>query len=194
MSAAREILSLARSYGVTLKRQGRDTLRVRAPRKPPDDLLAELRAHKADLLALLAGPWSDEHDERAAIIEVDAGCPRAWAEGYARLCAMAPPGDVPEGRWQRFIDDCGHFLDDGWAGRAAALGWQSLDLFGCDRYKPFARIDCAGLLWLLKGYQLVALTANTAVIATSGGARQIFHPKALHEPNEVLAWELLPDV
>ncbi len=34
-------------------------------------------------------------DERAAIIELGAGVPRAWAEGYAALCAMPPTCWLP---------------------------------------------------------------------------------------------------
>ena len=95
--------------------------------------------------------WTDEHEERAAIIEYDGGAPRAWAEGFARLDPSKPPADMPQRRWLRFIDDCGRFLDDGGAGRAMALGWGPLDLFGCDRERPFARADHMGLLWLLNG-------------------------------------------
>ena len=83
--------------------------------------------------------------------------PRAWAEGLARLDPNNPPGDVPPRRWLRFIDDCGRFLDDGWASRAAELGWGPLDLFGCDRERPFGRVDHLGLLWLLKGCAIVEL-------------------------------------
>jgi hypothetical protein len=72
-------------------------------------------------------------------------------------------------RWLRFIDDCGRFIDDGWAAFAERLGWGPLDLFGCDRTKPCARIDRAGLLWLLNGRRLLALAADTAAIATASG-------------------------
>ena len=51
MSAA-ELLTRARAAGVELILNG-DRLRVRAPQRPPDDLLEALRAHKAELLALL---------------------------------------------------------------------------------------------------------------------------------------------
>jgi hypothetical protein len=68
-----------------------------------------------------------------------------------------PPCDTPRERWLQFIDDCGRFIDDGWASCTEALGWTPLDLFGCDRAKPFARIDRAGLLWLLDGRKLLAL-------------------------------------
>ena len=60
-------------------------------------------------------PWSDDEEERAAVIEYDGGAPRAWAEALARLDPNKPPGDVPPRRWLRFIDDCGRFLHGGWA-------------------------------------------------------------------------------
>jgi hypothetical protein len=58
----------------------------------------------------LSGDWTGAHDERAAIVELDGGVRRAWAESFALDCAQ-PPGDVPERRWRRFIDHCGAFLD-----------------------------------------------------------------------------------
>jgi hypothetical protein len=65
---------------------------------------------------------ADAEAERAAIIEYDGGAPRAWAEALARLDPANPPGDVPPVRWTQLIDDCGRFLDHGWAQRCAALG------------------------------------------------------------------------
>jgi hypothetical protein len=134
-------------------------------------------------------PWSDAEDERAAIVEHDGKVPRAWAEGFARLNPDRPPGDVPLKRWQLFVDDGGRFLDSPFCAVAAALGWGPLDLFGCDRDRPFARIDQAGLLWLLDGDRLVALSENTATIEKCTGARQTFRRKPI-EPGRVLAWEL----
>ena len=62
-------------------------------------------------------------EERAAVIEYDGGAPRTWAEALAQLDL---PADVPLARWQQFVDDCGRFLDLGWANRAEArLGWAS---------------------------------------------------------------------
>jgi hypothetical protein len=133
--------------------------------------------------------WSDSEKERAAIVEYDGDIPRAWSEGFARLDRDRPSADVPRHRWRRFVDDVGRFLDDQWADKAAALGWGPLDLFGCDRDGPFARIDQAGLLWLLSGDRLLALTENTATIATKTGERQTYRRKP-SEPGRVLAWEL----
>jgi hypothetical protein len=135
-----------------------------------------------------APAWSEAEEERAAIIEHDGGVSRAWAEGFARLHPDRPPGDVPLRRWRRFVDDVGLFLDK-WARYAAALGWGPYDLFGCDRDRPFARIDQAGLLWLLNGDKLIALSENTATIETRTGARQTYRRKPSGE-HRVLAWEL----
>lgn len=112
--------------------------------------------------------------ERAALIEDGARCPREWAEGYATLLTMMPPGDVPPGRWRQFLDDGGSFLDGDWPARAQALGWTAADLFGADRINPFARIDRAGLLFLLGGSRIVALSETTAVIENREGVRQSY--------------------
>jgi hypothetical protein len=54
---------------------------------------------------------------------IDGGAPREWAKALARLDPALAPADVPPQRWTQFIDDCGRFLNDCWAERAAALGW-----------------------------------------------------------------------
>jgi hypothetical protein len=136
-----------------------------------------------------APTWSEAEDERAAIVEYDGGVPRTWAEGFARLDRTRPPRDVPPQRWRRFVDDVGRFLDSEFCAPASALGWGPHDLFGCDRDRPFARIDQCGLLWLVNGDRLVALSENTATIETRSGARQIWRRKP-SEPGRVLAWEL----
>jgi hypothetical protein len=82
-------------------------------------------------------------EERAALIEHEGGIPREWAEGFARLDPNRQPGDVSLRRWRTFVDDIGVFLDGGWAATAAALGWKPEELFGCDRDRPFARLDTA---------------------------------------------------
>jgi hypothetical protein len=137
-----------------------------------------------------ASAWSDAEEERAAIVEHDGGAPRAWAEALARLDSAEPPGDVPARRWVQFIDDCGTFLAGGWSERAAAFGWGPLDLFGCDRERPFARIDRQGLLWLLDGNQVVDLHRDKAIIETTTGARQTYRRRPVEVGSVVLAWEL----
>ena len=148
--------------------------------------------HAPTLLANPAAVWDDAEEERSAIVEHDGGIPRAWAEGFARLHPDRPLGDVPRRRWQTFVDDWGRFLDGGWAGKAAALGWGPLDLFGADRDKPFARIDHAGLLWLLNGDKLIEIDRHKALIETRTGALQSYRRKPVAVGEMVLAWELEP--
>jgi hypothetical protein len=132
--------------------------------------------------------WPEAKEERAAIVEYDGGIPRVWAEGLARLNPDHPPVDVPPKRWLQFIDDIAIFLDR-WAACAATLGWGANDLFGCDGDRPFARIDQAGLLWILDGDKLRALSEHTATIETRSGARQTWRRRP-GGPGRVLPWEL----
>jgi len=134
------------------------------------------------------GTWREAETARAAIVQFDGGIPREWAEGFARLDPDYPPGDVPPCRWQRFVDDVGRFLDSPFCAVAAALGWGPHDLFGCDRDRPFAGIDGAGLIWLLNGDRLVALTHSTATVETRTGVRKTYRRRA-SGPERVLTWE-----
>jgi hypothetical protein len=201
-------LEAIRAAGGEVRLVAGQRLKIVAPVPLPDELIERARAAKPALLALLsqehvglavepAAAWPTEPaaaladaDERAEIIEYDGGAPREWAEARARLDPARPPADVPQLRWLQFIDDCGRFLDDGWAARAAALGWEPLELFGCDRKRPLARHDHAGLLWLLHGRCLLALTADAAIIETATGARQTYYRQPAGPRDVVLAWEL----
>jgi len=129
--------------------------------------------------------WTDAQEERAAIIQYDGGAPRAWAEAVARLDQTKPPSGVSPHRWQRFIDDCGRFLDGGWADKAAALGWGPLQLFGCDRKRPYY-VPHRGLLWEVNGGTVVDLRRDRAIIEIKGGARRSHSRVGCI----VLAWEL----
>lgn len=170
--------------------------------KAPLEQEAERRLTLASLAALAGGQaeslntepatdtWTDAEEERAAVIEHDGGVPREWAEGFTRLDRTKPPSEVPSQRWLRFIDDCRRFLDGGWAARAAALGWGPLHLFGCDRKRPFARLDHRGLLWEINGGRLIELHRDRAIIETASGARQSYRRQPLEVGRVVLAWEL----
>jgi hypothetical protein len=140
----------------------------------------------------VARDWSDTEEERASIVEYDGGIPRAWAEGFARLHPDRSPGDVPATRWVQFINDVGGFLDGPFCVGATALGWGPLDLFGSDRARPFAHVDKAGLLWMINGGRLIALTAQTATIERRAGIRHTYRRKP-GQLGQVLAWELEDD-
>jgi hypothetical protein len=132
--------------------------------------------------------WGKAENECAAIVAEGTDLPREWAEGFARLDPDRPRADVPPRRWVQFLGDVGRFLDSPFCAVARSLDWGPYDLFGCDRDRPFARIDQAGLLWLLDGNRLIALSANTATIETNTGTRQTFRRKP-NEPGRTLPWE-----
>jgi len=85
-----------------------------------------------------------------------------------------PPDDVPASRWRQFVKDVRAFAGSQWAEQATKLGWTGADLYGCDDLAPVARVDKMGLLWLLKGNRLIALSTDAAVIETRTGARQTY--------------------
>jgi hypothetical protein len=111
------------------------------------------------------------------------------ASELARLNPDEPPCNVPAGRWATFIADGQRFLTSSWVDRATALNWAALDLFGCDRNKPFARIDRMGLLWQIQGQRLLALSSESAVISTATGG-SLTYRRLPQLPGRVLAWQL----
>jgi hypothetical protein len=105
---------------------------------------------------------------------------------------MAPPPTYPARAWQQLITDAERFLDD-WAAQAAALGWPAWELFGCHCRAPWGRIQGMGLVLLLHGDQLAALTASEAVIRRPTGAHQTWRRRAadlLPAAERCLVWEL----
>jgi hypothetical protein len=81
------------------------------------------------------------------------------------------PAHVEAERWQQCVEDARRFLAS-WGDQAEALGWTSAELFGLHKppanphpsYSRLSRYDCTGLLWLLQGRRVVALTDDTAAI------------------------------
>ena len=191
-AAARVILQRLEELGAKVGRHG-DKLILRAgTTSVPKAILATIRERKTEVLqALSTDAARDEFEEPAALIEAGTKVPLAWLEGFARLNPDFPPADVPPRRWEQFVDDARRFLNGGFAERATALGWGALDLFGCDRDRPFARIDQAGLCWLIAGNRLMDLSQGAAIIETWTGARQAYRRKH-GELGRVPAWELAP--
>jgi hypothetical protein len=81
------------------------------------------------------------------------------------------PEFVPVDRWQFAVEDGRRFLAR-WGEQADALGWTARDLFGLDTppakphpsYSRLSRYDATGLIWLLRGRPVIALTEATAAI------------------------------
>jgi len=79
------------------------------------------------------------------------------------------PDHVEPDRWQQAVEDGHRFLAQ-WGEQAEVLGWTARDLFGlapvpakpAANYRRLSRYDETGLIWLLRGRPVVALTTDTA--------------------------------
>jgi len=94
---------------------------------------------------------------------------------------------VPEVHWQQAVLDAQRFLSE-WGERAAALGWTVKELFGLHTpptnphpsYDRLSRYDEKGLVWVLEGRAVVALTETTASIEGRNGT--IINYRKLNKP------------
>jgi hypothetical protein len=84
------------------------------------------------------------------------------------------PDHVEIADWQQAVEDGRAFLAR-WGRQAERLGWTPRDLFGLapipdkpsPSYRRLARVDHLGLIWILRGRPVVALTNATATIRSS---------------------------
>jgi hypothetical protein len=106
--------------------------------------------------------------------------PPAYAPTFAALERQCPDHVAPND-WQQAIEDARRFLLR-WGERASLLGWTARDLFGLHQasarphpsYSRLSRYDCTGLVWLLGGRPVVALTEATAAIQGPTGAVTVY--------------------
>ena len=110
-------------------------------------------------------------------------------EGFEGSCGSpfsenptACPAFVPEARWRQAIEDGQAFLDQ-WREQVIALGWTADDLWGLhtppakphSTYNRLSRYDATGLIWLLQGQRVLAMTEKTATISTPSGGTLIYY-------------------
>ncbi len=117
------------------------------------------------------------------------GVPETWAQGVADLLAMAPPASYPPDAWTALREDAYHFLRHH-AAQAHALGWTAPDLFGVHRHRPQVRLDCMGLVPLLQGREVGALSEAAAVIEKPSGAQLMFRGRGQVPDEACPVWGL----
>jgi hypothetical protein len=91
------------------------------------------------------------------------------------------PDLIPTDRWQGAVEDGRRFLAT-WGGQAEALGWTPADLFGLfpvpanphPSFSRLSRYDHTGLIWLLAGRPVIALTESTAAIQNPTGSTTVY--------------------
>ena len=126
---------------------------------------------------------------RAALIAMPNDVPEAWMQGISDLPVMPPHPAWTDDGWKVLQQDALRVLQD-WAAQAHRLGWEALDLFGVHPTKPTVRMDCMGLVLLLKGRPLVAITDDSAAIKAVSGGSLTFRRRAVAEAERCLIWEL----
>ena len=97
------------------------------------------------------------------------------------------PKFVDKEDWQQCIKDSRSFLEK-WGSLARTYGWTARELFGLHKppeephqsYRRLSRLDETGLLWLLKGREVVSLSKTSAEIFNKKtGATTTFRRKVL---------------
>jgi hypothetical protein len=96
--------------------------------------------------------------------------PPSYVHIFAALEGQCPDHVVLDD-WQQAIEDGRRFLAQ-WGEQATGLGWTAHDLFGLHKppnkpapnYRRLSRYGETGLIWLLRGREVVALTETTAAI------------------------------
>jgi hypothetical protein len=159
-----------------------------APANVSPDLLTELREYKVELLELL------QHERRELLnLATDPKAKtRCLSALIGTLSRSRVPHHWPAATWPQFIADAQAFCMD-WAERAFVSGWAAWELFGCHSRAPWGRIQGMGLVLLLRGHEIAALTAIDAVIRTPTGAHQAYRRKPadpLHPAERCFVWEL----
>ena len=159
MNAA-EILTAVRASGASLRVEGGSLVASNASRLPPE-IKTAIRENKPQIItALSVGRY------RKVVAEA--------------LMSQAA-GAVPEDRWQRCVEDGRRFLAQ-WGSQAEALGWNSLTYSACTHRRrtrtrataACRRYDATGLIWLLQGRPVIALTEATAAIQSLTGAITVY--------------------
>ena len=119
--------------------------------------------------------------------------PEDWRLGVLALIKLPCPASVRPPRWRRLKLDAAKFYER-WGATAAALGWSTHDVFAANRTKPIERVDMAGLVVLINGRKLAALTDSEAVISTRTSRSLTYRRKWIEPaPGQALLWELGTD-
>jgi hypothetical protein len=172
------VILLQRARDAGLRLEVADTsLKVSGPRKA-EPLVRLLAQHKAQLLEALRKVQEvrkvQETESCGRSTESDPG---RYASALAAFRAKCP-AYVLEDRWHEAIADAATFISE-WGAQTEAFGWTERELFGLHpvperpaaNYSRLSRLDGAGLIWLLHGRPVIALTQTAATILASSGAR-----------------------
>jgi hypothetical protein len=110
---------------------------------------------------------------------------RSASEGVLHILNVLDsrcPGHIEPDRWRQAVEDGRRFWAT-WGAKAHAFGWTAHDLFSLHKppdkphpnYRRLSRYDETGLIWLLKGREVIALTKDTVAIRCLSGSVTTYH-------------------
>src|SRR6516164_8704162 len=169
-----ELIATARAHKDELRailEARRDYFEQRAAILEFDEGLSRAEAEAIARREMVAGV----HDDMQAARD-----PGSYASALAALRAECPDY-VDAADWQQAIEDGQRFVTQ-WGKQAEALGWAPADLFGlhippekpAPNYRRLSRYDQRGLIWLLNGRPVIALTQTAATILAPSGANLMY--------------------
>jgi hypothetical protein len=118
----------------------------------------------------------------------------AFAQALTALSTRNKPKLIDQRRWNRVLLNLTDFLK----GNPPCLyeisnkGWAVTDVFGCHAEAPQSRIDCMGLLLLVKGGEVIEVSRECITSKTEGGARLTYRRPWLMPPGQTTL-DLLPE-
>lgn len=149
--------------------------------------LAELAAVPAEREISRSRSVASSEGPADAVVH-ERSIPGDWAAGLSAMSKKPCPISVEAKRWLQLQRDAQRFVDQ-WGQQSAALGWSTLDIFGCHPTNPEHRFDQMGLIWIIAGAEIIAISAEVASIRNSAGTHQRVW-KCAADGARVLLWDL----
>jgi hypothetical protein len=135
-----------------------------------DSKSAHLEAVTEDVPSV---PTATTYFRIAQPVEIEGSVLAEWHAILAGLKRRDPADWLSHEQWRGLLSDAETFLTR-WGSAAHLLGWTSLDLFGVHPIAPAARFDVMGLIPILNGAEVLALTRQTATMRRASGAVQTY--------------------
>jgi len=100
---------------------------------------------------------------------------------------MTPPESFSPEAWHQLLLDTNSFFQR-WAEQAELLAWSDKDLIGVHPRAPAARYDAMGLLFLIRGGEVIGLHDQCATIRSQRGSLLVY--RKYGHPGAVPLWEI----
>jgi hypothetical protein len=111
--------------------------------------------------------------ERACMLACDMNLPLKWAEAAVKFRAI----ERPQSSWLEIKAACDQLYVDDFVLLKLIISndWSLEDIYGCNKFAPFIRVDCMGLLLLLhQGDEVIGVNKERIKILKKSGSKVVF--------------------